>query len=89
MNGYEIVTTDVIAAGTVYCPTGKRVLSGGAQITDNAGRYYALEVSGPKGQIGWTASAILVEDHNAVTSDFDLVRPPLALRIWAICATTS
>jgi hypothetical protein len=88
LSGYEIVSGDVSGGGTVLCPAGKRVLGGGAQIVDNTNSHYALEASNPSGQIGWSAIGVLIEDHNAVTSDFTVTSPPLVLRIWAICATT-
>jgi hypothetical protein len=96
VSGYEIVSGDVPGGGgTVLCPTGKHVLGGGAEITENpgggtgGGGFYALEASNPSGQIGWSAFATLVEDHNAVVSEFDIVHPLPTLRIWAICASTS
>jgi hypothetical protein len=88
VSGYEIVSQDVSVGGTVFCPSGKHVLGGGAEIDDNTNSHYALEASGPSGQIGWTAFGTLVEDHNAELSDFTVASPPLVLRIWAICATT-
>ena len=89
MSGYEIVSGDVSGGGgTVLCPTGKHVLGGGAEITENPSGFYALEMSNPSGQIGWTAFATLVEDHNAVVSEFEVEHPIPTLRIWAICATT-
>ena len=90
VSGYEIVSDDLAdGGGTVFCPTGKHVLGGGAEITAYGNGFYALGSSSPNGQIGWTAFAKLMEDHNAVTSDFDVLHPLPTLRIWAICATTS
>ena len=51
------------------------ILGGGAEITQNPDGFYALEMSNPSGQIGWTAFATLVEDHDAVVSEFDVVHP--------------
>lgn len=90
VSGYQIVSADVPGpSGSVFCPTGKRVLGGGAEIGSNPHRIFALDASNPNGQLGWFASEILVEDHNSVTSDFDLAYTVPTLRIWAICATTS
>lgn len=88
LSGYEIVSSDVSGGGTIFCPPGKHVLGGGAQIVDNTNDHYALEASNPSGQIGWTAIGTLIEDHNAVMSDLTVESPLLVLRIWAICATT-
>jgi hypothetical protein len=88
VSGYEVVSRDVSGGGTVFCPTGKHVLGGGAEIDDNTNSHYAIESSGPSGQIGWSAFGTLVEDHNAETSEFTVASPPLVLRIWAICAAT-
>ncbi len=88
VSGYEIVSTTLAGGGTVFCPTGKHVLGGGAEIDDNTNSHYAIEASGPSGQIGWSALGRLIEDHNADTGEFTVASPPLVLRIWAICATT-
>lgn len=89
MSGYEIVSIDVVGEGIVYCPTGKRVLGGGAELSNNPEGFYALEASNPNGQIGWAAEAVLMADHNSVTSTFSVAHPLPAVRIWAICATTA
>jgi hypothetical protein len=89
LSGYQIVSGDVVGAGSVFCPAGKRVLGGGAEITNNPGGFYALEASNPNGQIGWTAVAVLMADWNAETSEIGVVHPAPTVRIWAICATTA
>lgn len=70
--------------GTVLCPVGKTVISGGAQA---GGNYYSLSTSfpvdgGATGQDGWTASTSLFINKTTINTFIDIT-------VYAICATAN
>jgi hypothetical protein len=77
ISGYEIVTNVIqISAATVnqydaVCPTGKRVLGGGVQVTDSAATIFGTE---PNGQTGWRGEVYNPTPRNAT------------MTVYAICA---
>ena len=87
VSGLVLVSDDTAAdssspkATQAVCPTGKKVLGGGSELTANAaGSAVAVQDSHPQPSgSGWYASA-------AETAAF---APSWALRVWAVCATTS
>ena len=88
VSGYEIVSTDVAGGGTVFCRPASTCSAAARRSTTTPTATTPSNCPDPSGQIGWSAFGTLVEDHNAVTSDFTVASPPLVLRIWAICAAT-
>lgn len=87
MTGLQLVSADTAVdssspkAVQVPCPSGKKVLGGGVELTDNAvGSPVAVQDSRPlTTQPGWYASA---GETSAFASSW-------ALRVWAVCATVA
>jgi hypothetical protein len=82
ISGYQIVQSATLLAKptqkvSVFCPTGKVVLGGGATLLSSS-HDFSLQSSGPaSGSHGWSAS--YTSAHNR--------QVPIVL--WAICATVS
>jgi hypothetical protein len=90
LSGYETVFNAGSTLGgpsntvKVFCPSGKRVLGGGAEVT--GGREWVVNNSQPIGAIGWQADAH-VDDNGAREDGDDQFIGPETLTVKAICAT--
>jgi hypothetical protein len=86
-SGLVLVSADTAADGSTpkatraVCPTGKKILGGGTELTANAGGApLAVQDSHPLTDgTGWYASAARVGTFSQ----------SWALRVWAVCATVS
>jgi hypothetical protein len=86
VSGYEVVSESFDNSkigGTVYCPAGKLVLGGGAELFGSTADQFAIRESRPVSIVAWTASST---DANRTRDEF--IAGP-GITVWAICASVS
>src|SRR5438132_5920575 len=83
ISGYQIVSAQQVGNGdfvTVFCPSGKHVLGGGAEVDRND---WVINNSEPVlGGVGWKAQGHV--DNTGESDQFTVVP---TITVWAICAT--